>query len=432
MKISRRQSLMGSLFGAGAIGLRALATGLPVGFLLDPKRALAAPESSLTPQYLLLSVSANGNPLNTNCPGTYVTGLPHSTAAEMAPTELSLGGQKVTAAKPWSALSQAVLDRTAFFHYATRTIVHPDGGKVLRLFEGARKEMTVSLCAKAVQPALGCLQSQPLAFAGAIEADGRALPTLSAVGIGKTLANDPGPLEKLQQIRDRDLDRLNALFKANGTKAERDYLDKLALSQTQVRKLSTDLLQALSTIKDNGTVNQMLAACVLFKMNVAPAATMFINFGNDLHSDIGYGAESSSLVNAIGAMNQLFTTILPQFGLQDQVTLSIMDVFGRVLVSDGSGRAHHGGHCAGFIIGKNVKAGVVGGLSQPSPNNFVASSLSSTTGLPDASGDVPFGDLLGAYGKTLAAAVGVSSATIDASIDKGKIVRSALVAAPNA
>ena len=42
MHFTRRQTLMSALFGAGYVGLRALATGLPASFLLNPRRALAA------------------------------------------------------------------------------------------------------------------------------------------------------------------------------------------------------------------------------------------------------------------------------------------------------------------------------------------------------------------------------------------------------
>src|SRR5690348_10812917 len=43
LMISRRQALMSTLFGAGYVGLRALATGIPAAVLLDPKRAAADP-----------------------------------------------------------------------------------------------------------------------------------------------------------------------------------------------------------------------------------------------------------------------------------------------------------------------------------------------------------------------------------------------------
>ena len=73
--ISRRNALMSTLFGAGYVGLRALATGLPAAFLLDPRRALAdqpspCPGTSSAAQFIILSTSGNGDPINANVPGT--------------------------------------------------------------------------------------------------------------------------------------------------------------------------------------------------------------------------------------------------------------------------------------------------------------------------------------------------------------------------
>ncbi len=42
MRPDRRDAILKLLFGAGGIGLRALATGVPASILLDPRRALAA------------------------------------------------------------------------------------------------------------------------------------------------------------------------------------------------------------------------------------------------------------------------------------------------------------------------------------------------------------------------------------------------------
>ena len=39
--ITRRNAILSTLFGTGLIGLRAIATGLPASFLLNPRRALA-------------------------------------------------------------------------------------------------------------------------------------------------------------------------------------------------------------------------------------------------------------------------------------------------------------------------------------------------------------------------------------------------------
>src|SRR3954465_6662179 len=93
MTLTRRQALMQTLFGAGAIGLRALATGLPAAFLMNPGRALAAGTSpqAAKAQYVILATSGNGDPMNSHVPGTYAdTRIIHSPDPAMAATSLSL------------------------------------------------------------------------------------------------------------------------------------------------------------------------------------------------------------------------------------------------------------------------------------------------------------------------------------------------------
>src|ERR1700722_3379231 len=104
--ISRRSALMSTLFGTGYVGLRALATGLPAAFLLDPRRALAAmpapcPGAAAAAQFVIFSTSGNGDPINASAPGTYEdANIVHSADPTMAPTSLTLAGQKYTAAAP--------------------------------------------------------------------------------------------------------------------------------------------------------------------------------------------------------------------------------------------------------------------------------------------------------------------------------------------
>ena len=160
-EMTRRQALLTALFGAGGIGLRSLATGLPAAFLLDPKKALAdAAAPALAPQYLILSTTGSGDPINANAPGAYgftnVTNAPQFSAATGGGSNnLSLGGQSYQAANVWATLPPSVLARTNFFHHATQTIVHPDEPKVLRCFDNIRTDPVAAMVALANQPALG-------------------------------------------------------------------------------------------------------------------------------------------------------------------------------------------------------------------------------------------------------------------------------------
>src|SRR5262249_48041406 len=128
METSRRKVLMSALFGAGYVGLRALATGIPASVLLKGRRALAdgAPACPHKPkaQFVVLATSGSGDPINANVPGTYEDiNITHSADPTMKPMSMTLGGKAVTAALPWTQLPQNVLDRTTFWHIMTNTPV---------------------------------------------------------------------------------------------------------------------------------------------------------------------------------------------------------------------------------------------------------------------------------------------------------------------
>jgi hypothetical protein len=207
--ISRRNALMSTLFGAGYVGLRALATGLPAAFLLDPRRALAdqpspCPGASGAAQFIILSTSGNGDPINANVPGSYLDpNVVHSTDPTMAPTSLTLSGQQYTAAAPWATLPQSVLDRTCFWHIMTNTPVHPKEPDVLELMgAAASSEMLPSILARQLAPCLGTIQTQPISLGAASPSEallfgGEALPIIPALALKATLTNPTGPLTNL-------------------------------------------------------------------------------------------------------------------------------------------------------------------------------------------------------------------------------------------
>jgi len=101
--MKRRDALLTGLFGTGYIGLKAVATGLPAWFLLDPRKATAQSlQCQLTnqanAQYLIVSTNFNGDPINCNCPGSYETAdAVHPDDAQMAATAVSLGGKSYNA-----------------------------------------------------------------------------------------------------------------------------------------------------------------------------------------------------------------------------------------------------------------------------------------------------------------------------------------------
>jgi hypothetical protein len=118
---------------------------------------------------------------------------------------------------------------------------------------------------------------------------------------------------------------------------------------------------------------------------------------------------------------------LEQYGLSDQVTFAMYNVFGRTLKKLGlAGRDHWASHHTTVMIGKPIRAGVVGGL-EPQAGDYYATPIDSSTGrATPGGGDIPFAQTLAAMGKTLAAAAGVDRAGIDQEISQGKVVAGAL------
>ena len=94
MNTTRREVILGALFGAGSIGLRALATGLPASILLNPRASLAeACADRERAQFLIWATSGSGDPANANMPGTYDDpGIAHPQDAAMMPTPMMLSG----------------------------------------------------------------------------------------------------------------------------------------------------------------------------------------------------------------------------------------------------------------------------------------------------------------------------------------------------
>src|SRR3569623_2541 len=197
MTFSRRSILKSSLFGAGLLGLRSLATGIPTKILAKGPLALAdgtvdARTDASKAQFLILATSGSGDPLNANAPGTYGTGplatIAHTQDPTMVATQLSLGG--------------------------TNTPVLPKEPDVLSLMDTtAPKEMLPSLLGKALGPCLGTIQNQPITLGAnspseGLSFGGQALPIIPRLALKAPLANPAGTLAgitSLQKLRDDTL-----------------------------------------------------------------------------------------------------------------------------------------------------------------------------------------------------------------------------------
>jgi hypothetical protein len=429
--ISRREALLAGLLGGGALGLRALATGLPAWYLANPRRATAqdlqcAIDAKDKLQYLIVSTSSMGDPINCNCPGTYeVPALVHPQQPELAATPLQLGDKMYQVAKPWAsvdaggALSTAVLSRTLFFHHSTRTTVHGDQPKVMKLLGATnRGEMLVSAYAKHLATCFGTVQPEPIAVGARGNASelvsfaGRTLPAVSPTQLKQLLTGSRSePLVKLRPLRDAQLDRLNALAKTDSSDVQKSFLDALALSQKQVRELAEALATTLSAITTDDVKGQALAAAALISANVTPVVTLHIPFGGDNHSDQDLATESAQHVTGVQGI-QAVMDALSMLQLTDKVTFATLNVFGRNLngiakVESRSGRDHYGNHSVMMMVGKNVKPGVIGGVTPASSGAYVASDIDSASGAAAPGGDIPAAETHVAAARTLGAVLGI-------------------------
>ena len=454
MNLSRRKLLLDTLFGAGWYGLRSLATGIPLAVLADPRKASAQAlgcQTNPKAQYILLSSSESGDPLNANVPGTYGTsvdgvnldtGIAHPTDPTMIGTALTLAGTQSQAALPWTTLPQAMLDRACFFHHGTYTVVHPDLQKVMSL-QGfvSHHEMLVSMLASNLATSLGTVQAEPVALgprsaSEGITVGGRPQPILSPSALASLLASPAGALGKLQQIRDADLNRLNDWYRQNGNASQRSFLDRYATSQQQARNISESLLTQLAAIKNNDADSQVQAALILFQMNVSPVVTIHIPFGGDNHSDKTLAGETKEQVAGVATIGNLWNALANAGTLpdgvtkyQDKITFATLNVFGRTLIAkdNADGRNHHGDHHVTVMIGAPFKGGVIGGVEM-GKDDFQATSIDAGTGNPVAKngGSIPFSETLSAMGKTLGVGCGVDPEVLNLQIRGGQPVCSAL------
>jgi hypothetical protein len=446
-RLNRRQTLLTGLFGTGYVGLRAMATGLPVWFLMKPRQATAqdmscALSAAGKAQFLVLSASSAGDSISCNCPGTYTsTTIVHPADTTMAATSFMLGSSMVTAAAPWAALTAPVLARTNFFHYATGATVHGDHPKAMRLLgQTAGNEMVPSIYAKHLAKCLGTVQAEPVAVGASgnalemISFTGRTLPAISPTQLKQLLTGSAtDPVVKLRSLRDTTLDTLNAMFKADGTPEQKAFLDAMASTQTQVRELAQSLATTLASISTNDVHGQALAAAALIAAKVTPVVTLHIPFGGDNHTDANLADETFDHTDHDNTGRgvpgiQAVMDALSSLSLTDTATFATMNVFGRDLsgtskVTALGGRDHFGNHAVMMMVGKNVAPGVTGGTGIITGSVYGATGISSTTGASmTTGGDIAQGDTGVSAAKTLGLALGIDKSLMTPDfVDNGAI-----------
>lgn len=480
--LTRRNALLSSLFGSGYLGLKAVATGLPAWFLANPRKATAADlecaiQAKENLQYLIMNVSSMGDPISCNCPGTYdgdAAAAIHPDDPSMAPVQFALGDKMVTAATPWGTLLDTFKGRTNFFHHYTGANNHGDQPKVSRLMgKTTGGEMLVSAYAKILSGCLGTVQPEPVSLSAGgnaselISYQGRSMPPVSPTQLRQLLTGSSGGgfgggsvpgmrgggssgnvLVALRPIRDTYLDKLNELAKQDSTGVQSKFLDALSRSQEQVRSLKDTLGTLLGSINADDVAGQALAAAALIAANVTPVVTVKIDFGGDNHSDGSLANETAAHTDSkrgVAGINSILQALVDN-GLEDKVTFSTLNVFGRNLngiskTESKQGRDHYGSHSVAVMIGKNVMPGITGGVTNvtgsfgSSGTALGAGDIDSSTGMvaPPGSGDVDRTDTDVAMARTLGAALGIPQSEMDKALvmgGTGKVIPSTVVSVP--
>ena len=443
MKTTRRTLLSSVLFGAGYLGLRSLATGLPIAVLAKgARRAFADGSATCANQskakYIILSTSAGGDPINANVPGMYNdANIAHSADPRMAATSLTLNGFATKAALPWASttvggsMPQWALDRTTFWHIQTNTPVHSNERNVLKLMGASSpSEMLPSILSNALAPCLGTLQPQPITVGAVgpsegLSYQGQALPILPPVAVKETLVSPTGPLMSFQKVRDDTLSKIDDIYRNSATPAQSKYLDSLITTRQQVRNINTSLLDLLSGIPDNSVKSQIDVAIALIQMNVSPVIVVHIPFGGDNHVDAALTRETTEHLTGVASINYLMTQLQAK-NLQDSVLFMSLNVFGRTIGANTiGGRNHNENLQTSITIGNTFKAGMVGAV-MPVAGDYGAAPISSSSGAGGSGGDIAPADTLASFGKTMMAGLGLDTTAIGSLVSSGTVIQGAL------
>jgi hypothetical protein len=308
------------------------------------------------------------------------------------------------------------------------------------LGQTAGNEMVPSIYAKHLAVCLGTVQAEPVAVGAGgnalemISYTGRTLPTVSPTQLKQLLTGSAtDPVVKLRTLRDTTLDNINAILKADGTPEQKSFLDAMASTQQQVRKLSQSLATTLASITADNPLGQALAAAALIAAKVTPVVTLHIPFGGDNHNDASLGDEVFDHTDHDGTGRgvpgiQAVQNALSSLSLTDTTTFATMNVFGRDLsgtskVQAQSGRDHFGNHAVMVMIGRNVAPGVTGGTGVITGSVYGATGIDSTTGASmPAGGDIAQTNTGVSAAKTLGAALGIDQSLMKPDfVDNGAI-----------
>ncbi len=429
--------------------LQSLVTGLPVAAL-----ASAAPHAWANTdevKYTILSHRHEGDPNNTNAPGTYadnandprsqieratVQQLGAKAAGFETPSTFNLGNQSVKAAAPWASFPDDLRSRLGFWHHSTQSNAHADHQSVLR-FHGSLKDASGNgsaqlseMIAQETSTLLNTALKEPLSVGGSpVSFGGRPIPVLNPMDIKELFSASFQGIEQMVLLRDKFIDRSYKNLKNQGTSAQKAFLDRYAISRQEAQIIAGNLGELIDDIDDNSAVSQAKMAVALIQTGIAPVITLGMIFGGDNHGDDTLAGEVANTTAAMPALTTLWEK-LKAANIEDKVVFSSLNVFGRTFLrNSNNGRNHNGRHHCMFTFGSTVKPGVVGGIEPVSKDGSIIEF--SATGINAANGktrnaDIPYDQTLVSVGKTLARSVGISEERINVRFSGGKIITGAL------
>ncbi len=440
IKLSRREALIMALCSGGGLGLRSLLTGVPIHFLTRRSMAQTAGK------HMIYCYSRDGDPVNSNAPGTYKTGYEHPPAYQ-TPENITLGSQTLQAAGVWNNLNNNIKQTANFFHLRTTAVAHNESNQALTLngnvgpIVGSSAEMLPSVISNEMSKLLGTQLDSPISMAasgntnvntqtvGAVSATfkGRNQQLYLPTGVKSLFPALSQNLTNARSIRDQYVDSLYSTLKATGTPAQKNYVDEHIVSGGRARQLGDQLVTALNTVDSDTEENVMKTAAALLALKVTPLVTLSINFGGDNHDDNAAKAtEVTGHTNGITTINSLYDALV-SYGIQDQTIFSMLNIFGRdTRFNTRGGRHHYGSHTVMFSFGPGIKGGMIGDVAQTGSNNFYQSmAINSVTG-GTAGADIDANETHQSAAKSLIAATGVPEAKAETLVEGGKVVKAYL------
>ena len=459
---NRRLFLKRGMASVTGLSLRALATGLPIGFLLGGH--MPAYAIGNTTRSLILAMSSDGESLNACHPGSFPisdsdvrsqisrptegTGTINGNAVTFSDfstsAEIQMGDTTVLAPKFWSYLSPDLLDRLQFFNLRTNANGHVDAGSVHQVHgallghDGRGTEVLPSAIFQELllgDSSVSSVLQSPMVLDGSsnvrlasLYQKGVPLNRYTPMDIKELfLSENAASMDSMDSLYDSTIDQVYKNVKTSGTPQQKQFLDDHAASREQASSLGDKLGDLLSDIDGITKEDEAKAAVALVKANVSPVVVLRQKYSGDNHGTIANEvADTCTQVNEL----ELIYGLLDAQGLGDSVNYANYDVFGRHLGVNGrGGRDHHNRHCTNLMFGSNIKAGIVGGYEEwanSGSKKLRATGINSVT-LSSENPDIAADETLPAYCRTLMASVGITEERIEARLPVSKTVTGALL-----